>query len=235
MSKSNEMNENICVDFLMHSVGVRADYVFSDSVSLMLIQSKLPENIKDKVINFIVWDTTNPSQTAFNLSNGSAILFESTQENFNNYVKPFVDLWQAEKDRITQQTQEAQAEYNKFENRQARALNQLSDLFEQAKLNARVRSSLGFDIDANQTANENITGLLVTIGNGTTQFCDYNNQFHEVNKADLETIQTEIIQNAQYLYQQKWSYRTQIEECTDGDALDEILAQIEFKYKDFTQ
>ena len=73
------------------------------------------------------------------------------------------------------------------------------------------------------------------IGDGTTQFCDYNNVFHEVDKADLETMQTEIIQNAQYLYQQKWSYRTQIEECTDGDALDEILAQIEFKYKDFTQ
>lgn len=235
MSKSNEMNENICVDFLMHSVGVQADYVFSDSVSLKLIQSQLPENIKDKVINFIVWDTTNPSQTAFNLSNGSAILFESTQENFNNYVKPFVDLWQAEKDRITQQTQEAQAEYNKFENRQARALNQLSDLFEQAKLNARVRTSLGFEIDANQTANENITGLLVTIGDGTTQFCDYNNVFHEVNKTDLETMQTEIIQNAQYLYQQKWSYRTQIEECADGESLDKILAQIEFRYKDFTQ
>ena len=231
----NGMNENICVDFLMHSVGVRADYIFSDSVSLGLIQSQLPKNIKDRVINFIVWDTTNPSQTAFNLSNGSAILFESTQENYNNYVKPFVDLWQAEKDRIEAKEQATKAEYNKFENRQARALTQLSDLFEQAKLNAHVRSSLGFEINANQTANENITGLLVTIGDGTTQFCDYNNVFHEVNKADLETMQTEIIQNAQYLYQQKWSYRTQIEECTDGDGLDEILAQIEFKYKNFTQ
>lgn len=189
-------------------------------------------------IKSIVWDVSygnHPTHKGVIIfyNNYDYVFFDD--EKYDDWVKPYVDIWQAKKDEQEQQEQEAQEEYMKFENRQARALVQLSQDFEKVKERAHIKSSLGFTADANQTANENVNGLLVTIGDGTAQFCDYYNKFHEVNKADLETMQTEIIQNAQYLYQQKWSYRTQIEECTDGDALDEILAQIEFKYKDFTQ
>ena len=211
------------------AVRVGNDPLSISDVSPSLIKSEINEPEKLDMIQY------NGEGSTIDLcySDGRGVLVDETE--YENYVKPYVDLWQAEKDRLEKEEQEAQAEYNKFENRQARALTTLNTEFEQAKTDAHLTSSLGFEIDANQTANENITGLLVTIGNGTTQFCDYNNVFHEVNKADLETMQTEIIQNAQYLYQQKWSYRTQIEECTDGEGLDEILAQIEFKYKDFTQ
>ena len=65
-------------------------------------------------------------------------------------------------------------------------------------------------------------------------FCDYYNQFHEVTKADLETLQSEIIKNAQNLYKQKWQYRTAIEACTDNEGLDAVTASIEFTYMDFT-
>lgn len=211
------------------AVRVGNDPLSISDVSPSLIKSEVNEPEKLDMIQY------NGEGSTIDLcySDGRGVLVDETE--YENYVKPYVDLWQAEKDRLEKEEQEEQAEYNKFENRQARALTTLNTEFEQAKTDAHLTSSLGFEIDANQTANENITGLLVTIGNGTTQFCDYNNVFHEVNKADLETMQTEIIQNAQYLYQQKWSYRSQIEECTDGDALDEILAQIEFEYKDFTQ
>lgn len=189
-------------------------------------------------IKSMVWDVSygnHPTHKgAIIFLNGyDPVFFDD--EKYDDWVKPYVDIWQAKKDEQEQQEQEAQEEYMKFENRQARALVQLNQDFEKVKERSHIKSSLGFTVDANQTANENVTGLLVTIGDGTAQFCDYYNQFHQVNKTDLETMQTEIIQNAQYLYQQKWSYRTQIEECTEGDALDEILAQIEFKYKDFTQ
>ena len=140
----------------------------------------------------------------------------------------------AKKDEQQQGQEEIEAEYNRFENRQARALVQLNDDFETIKERSHIKSSLGFTADANQTANENVTGLLVTIGDGTAQFCDYYNQFHEVNKADLETLQNEIIQNAQSLYQQKWVYRTQIENCTDNEGLDAVLEAINFTYMDFT-
>lgn len=220
-------------------ISFEAQYIHVDGISydikcLSADSMFNPPYKKDK-IQVIIWDKLHTNQTCINFveaidDTGTNLIFFG-KEKYNDWVQPYVDLFEDKKD----EEQHAQEEYNKFENRQARALTHLNDVFEQVKVQAHLTSSLGFDIDANQTANENITGLLVTIGDGTTQFCDYNNVFHEVNKADLETMQTEIIQNAQYLYQQKWSYRTQIEECADGDALDEILAQIEFKYKDFTQ
>lgn len=155
--------------------------------------------------------------------------------DFETVIKPFVDQWQAEKDRIEQEQQQEQEEYNKFENRQARALIQLNEDFETVKQRAHIKSSLGFTIDANQTANENIRGLLVTISETETiQFCDYYNKFRELNKSQLQILQTELITNAQNLYQQKWQYRHAIEDCVDNEGLDGVLATIEFTYMDFT-
>ena len=159
---------------------------------------------------------------------------EPTEENYNIYVKPFVDQWQAEKERVEQEQAEAEAEQNKFENRQDRALEQLNKDFQIAADRAHVASSLGFTADANSTANENVNGLLITIGDGTVQFCDYYNEFHALNKAQLETLRSEIIQNGQSLYAQKWKYRTAIEDCVDNEGLDAVVATIEFTYMDFS-
>lgn len=224
-----------CVDFLTNSISVDDEVFNFDSLSIDLIKNNLPENIKDKQIDFINWWQNDSSQTLFTLNkNGEAVIFENTEENYNKYVKPYVDIWQVEKDRIEQEQQEAEAEYNRFENRQARALTQLNQDFATAAERAHVKSSLGFTVDANSTANENINGLLITIGDGTVQFCDYYNEFHELNKAQLETLQSEIIQNGQSLYAQKWQYRTAIENCTDNDHLDAAVASVEFTYMDFT-
>ena len=150
-------------------------------------------------------------------------------------IKPFTDQWQAEKDRIEQEQEEAEKEYNKFENRQKRALTQLNQDFEDVKNRAHIFSSLGFESDADSTANENITGLLLTIGDNTIQFCDYYNEFHTLNKSQLTTLQNEIIQNAQNLYTQKWQYRTAIENATDNSTLDQAVSQINFTYMNFKQ
>lgn len=76
---------------------------------------------------------------------------------------------------------------------------------------------------------------MLTIGDNTIQFCDYYNEFHTLNKSQLTTLQNEIIQNAQNLYNQKWQYRTAIENATDNSSLDEAVSQINFTYMDFTQ
>ena len=228
------MKNTVSVWFSPAAITVDGEIIsFTSNVTIDLIANNLPDDLDPTKISGINWNVMSENKIYFMLKGGSVRKFDF--DKYNDYIQPYVDIWQAEKDRLDQEEQNRVEEYNKFENRQARALTQLNQNFETAKQIAHLKSSLGFTIDANQTANENVTGLLVTIGDGTTQFCDYNNVFHEVNKADLETMQTEIIQNAQYLYQQKWGYRTQIEECTDGDGLDEILAKIEFKYKDFTQ
>lgn len=188
---------------------------------------------------YLLWWQRDNKYAYYTIENGDTskqteYTLEPTEENYNIYAKPFVDQWQAEKDRIEQEEAKAEAEYNSFENRQARALAQLKQDFEIAAQKAHIKSSLGFEADANSTANENVNGLLVTIGSGTVDFCDYYNQFHKLNKAQLETLQSEIIQNGQSLYAQKWQYRTAIENCTNNEQLDAVVETIEFTYMEFS-
>lgn len=98
---------------------------------------------------------------------------------------------------------------------------------------AHIFSSLGFAVDANDRANRDIAGLLVTTPeNATVIFMDYENQAHTVSRADLEVLQKEIIENAQYLYRQKWQYRSQIEACETSKDLSQL--EFKFEYKNFT-
>ena len=113
-----------------------------------------------------------------------------------------------------------------IEHLKTRMLNELNTAHEKAESEAYVVSSLGFTIDADNRANRDIDGILKTIGNGTVMFCDYENEFHELNRAQCETLQVEIIQNAQALYAQKWAYRAQVE---GAESVDELNA-IEFTF-----
>ena len=203
------------------------------------IKDVLPDldvgNVGDKAISTIGWDKNNVALTRICFRTGYVYLYEITEENYNKYIKPYADIWQQVKDRKDQEQEEIEKEYNKFENRQKRALTQLNRDFEDVKEKAYIKSSLGFTSDADSTANENITGLLLTIGDSTIQFCDYYNEFHALNKSQLTTLQNEIIQNAQSLYTQKWQYRTAIENATDNSTLDEAVSQINFTYMSFKQ
>lgn len=114
----------------------------------------------------------------------------------------------------------------------ASKLAELTSKFEDASFTAHCLSSIGFVIDANPTSNRDITGVLVVMDDESTmQFCDYFNVFHEVTKAQMQTIQREIILNGQYLYTQKWAYRDAI---NTAQTIAEIEAiSIEFKNRDF--
>ena len=162
--------------------------------------------------------------------NGQRFNLECTQENWDKWVQPFVDQWQIAKDAHDQEVAEA----NSFPVRQAKALVQLNEDFAIVSERAHIVSSLGFTADANRIAKDNVQGLIEEVGEGTIQFCDYYNQFHELNKTQLETLKSEINQNGQNLYQQKWVYRTAIEQCTDNEGLDQVVAGINFTYMDFT-
>lgn len=102
----------------------------------------------------------------------------------------------------------------------ARKQEELNAAHEKAESEAYVVSSLGFTVDADNRANRDIDGILKTIGDGTVMFCDYENEFHELNRAQCETLQVEIIQNAQSLYAQKWAYRTQVEAAESVEELE---------------
>ena len=88
-----------------------------------------------------------------------------------------------------------------------------------------VHSSLGFPVDANERANRDISGLIsqmeITDLN-KTQFCDANNDFHEVTLDNLKTMKLELIQYAQSLYATKWQLRAAIEAAKTVDELNAI-------------
>lgn len=111
-----------------------------------------------------------------------------------------------------------------LETERANKLSELSTAFEDASETAHLTSSLGFEIDANETANRDIEGLTLVMSDiDTTLFCDYNNQFHEVTREQLETMRKEIVVNSQYLYQAKWTMEARIRAAETAEALKIIV------------
>ena len=102
-------------------------------------------------------------------------------------------------------------------------LEELNAKFDQVCGNAHCMSSVGFEIDANETANRNIEGLaLVLEHDESTLFRAYDNSFHEVTKEQLETMRKEIVVNSQRLYQIKWQIEAAIDAAQTVDELDAI-------------
>lgn len=98
--------------------------------------------------------------------------------------------------------------------------------FQTAAETAHCPSSLGFEIDANDTANRNVASLIRQLIAGvieTATFRDYNNQYHPgLTLTDLNTIQGEIDVNGSRLYAVKWAYEQQIAQAQDVEALEAI-------------
>ena len=97
-----------------------------------------------------------------------------------------------------------------------------------------VTSSIGgYKFNADIRSQTNMQGLIDVLDEGTTTlYKDYDNEFRTMTKADLAVLKSECLQNGQYLYQQKWAYRAQINACTTKEELAAIT--FEFKMKDFS-
>ena len=103
-------------------------------------------------------------------------------------------------------------------------LAELEAAFNTASQKAHCTSSVGFEIDADETANRNIEGLvLVMQPEETTLFRAYDNTFHEVTREQLETMRKEIVVNSQKLYQAKWTLENRISTAETAEALDAIV------------
>ena len=102
-------------------------------------------------------------------------------------------------------------------------LAELEAAFNTASQKAHCTSSVGFEIDADETANRNIEGLvLVMQPEETTLFRAYDNTFHEVTREQLETMRKEIVVNSQYLYQAKWTMEARIKAAETTGELEAI-------------
>lgn len=95
-----------------------------------------------------------------------------------------------------------------------------------------IDSSLGFKANADLRSQNNINGLLEA-GQEPVAYVDSQNVAHSLTLSQLNILLQEIILCGQYLYQQKWAYRAQINACTTKEELAAIT--FEFKMKDFNE
>lgn len=94
-----------------------------------------------------------------------------------------------------------------------------------------INSALGFKANADLRSQNNINGLIAA-NKEPVAYVDSQNAVHSLTLAQLNTLLAECIENGQYLYQQKWAYRAQINACTTKEELAAIA--FEFKMKDFS-
>ena len=153
-----------------------------------------------------------------------------TPADYAEDVAPFVELWEAEKARLEEEAAAAEAarlaEYNSVEATRGRKEEELANAFTKATATAHLTCSLGFDIDANDAANRNVSGLVTLMeaegAPESLQFCDYNNEIHTVTLADLRVMQQEIIANGSALYARKWALRDAINIAATAEELNAI-------------
>ena len=143
---------------------------------------------------------------------------------------PYIDQWNIS-DKLPQPSMEelealepeAIAHYARSDK-----LAELDQKFNYELENGHMACSFGVEIDANNDALRNVGNLLLVMGaEDKEMFCDYNNQFHELTKQQVEQIQAEIIGHIRGLYAQKWSYRNQINTLTTPEEINSIV--IDFK------
>jgi hypothetical protein len=105
-------------------------------------------------------------------------------------------------------------------------LAELDTKFNDAIENGHMTCSFGVEIDANNDALRNVGNLLLVMGADDKElFCDYNNQFHELTRIQVEMIQKEIIGHIKGLYSKKWMYREQINTLTTAEEIDSIVIE----------
>ena len=129
-------------------------------------------------------------------------------ENYTETVQPYIDIWQAKYDEINTPYVPT------LEEAKTAKLAALESAFNAASEQAHCMSSVGFEIDADETANRDVTGLIRVLkatGTDSSIFRAYDNGFHSVTLEQLETMLTEISLNGQYLYQAKWTTEARIQ------------------------
>lgn len=148
--------------------------------------------------------------------------------DYETDVAPYVALWEAEKARLDAEAAAKEAEYNKLENVISRKLGELNLKLEETKASsaAHITSSTGYVVNANNTAKQNVDGLITAMeaqGLSRVNFMTFDNSLAALTLEQLKTIQLELISYGNNLYAKKWSLRAQIEACTTKEEVDAIV------------
>lgn len=115
-------------------------------------------------------------------------------------------------------------------------LNELSNItskFENQLVNSDmiIKSSLGFEINADLRSQNNIRGL-IAVNVEPVNFITADDTLKSLSIENLKTLLNECALNDQNLYLQKWDYKSQIENSQTKEELDSI--EFNFVMKDFS-
>lgn len=141
---------------------------------------------------------------------------------------PYIDQWNIS-DKLPQPSMEElevlEPEAMLYYARQNK-LSELDTKFNDALENGHMTCSFGVEIDANNDALRNVENLLLVMGaDDKEMFCDYNNQFRELTRIQVELLQKEIIGHIKRLYAKKWSCREQINTLTSAEEINNIVIE----------
>ncbi len=121
-------------------------------------------------------------------------------------------------------------------------LGALSGAFDEYRISNKTFfvSSLGFKVNANVTAFNNVNGLVGKLQykedegetDPTVIFMTFDNELVTLDMKQMKTIQFEISQNAYNLYAQKFAIRQSIQSAKDEETLNAI--EMVFEFTDFS-
>lgn len=214
------------------------------NLSADLIKKYLPENIEPADIGGISWCLNDPTQTVFNTYHNGDFRFDVAEENYNKFIKPYVDIWQAKQDEQQQEQEKAKVEWNKFENRQARAIEVIRADYARAQSDGFMRSSLGFDADISPSSTATLLGTQTNLvatqstkstETPTTAFFDFNGYRHDLDADQVQVLICEINYAQNHLRVQKHRFKTAVTATTDNESLNTCLATCLFTALDFSR
>lgn len=237
-----EIKDYVEISFEINYIQVENDpIILSFSVDEMVNPPEKVEKLKT-----IVWDKLNPEQTCLIFSeaidNGGSNLIFFGEEKYNDWVKPFVDLWQAEKDRQEQEQIEAEQEYAKFENRKERALDKIVEDYHGALANGFVRTSMGFDADISPDSVATLSATNLALNRNLlaeeapkTVFRDFYGLERTLDKVQVELLICQINAAQNHIRELKYAFKTKVKETYDNDSLNTVLDACVYSTLDFSK
>ena len=240
------MKNEVNVYFNISAIQVDGEQFIISGVSLSLIIDKLPSDVDFSGVKSLSWseNTGLPKKGVIPLSDGSPFMFG--EEKYNDYIQPYVDIWQTEKDRLEQEQQQAHEEFAKFENRKERALTAITDDYHNALEKAFVRTSLGFDADINPDSVATLLGTQTSLAYTTrtlaedaeppkTVFRDFYGLKRELDVVQVELLICQINAAQNHIRELKYEFKDQIKNTGDNDGLNAVIEGCNYSTLDFTQ
>ena len=218
----SEIKDRVIVNFDVPYINVNNDPLpFSFTREHL---KNLPSEVSLDNIQEIYWE--KDKQSYFTLYGGSLVLFEESK--YNDFIQPYVDLWQAEKNRIEQEQQEAQEQYNQIQNVRARAITYMNNTWGNIEETANVESSLGYTIGVSEKDIKFYTARIETMDDTeTVTFKDYHNiERTGVTKANFVTMRKEAYAKYLNLLNIKSEYEANIEQCSTKEQVISLISQL---------